>query len=200
MARYEYKGLDLPRTTELLKPLYDYDGVPAEILQAKAEAGTNKHLMVKYFLEGCLDYNSLSDEQKGTLGQFKLFQGAEGTMFDLGSAVLEYQMIHEKLLYGGTPDIIINDQAIIDIKTSIFNSYLHKNVFPLQTAAYERLWLYDIGEKKGKYKHYILYLYPDSYRFMQLKNRQAWSMFKYLLDHYWQQQQFNQKIKAWKGQ
>lgn len=195
---YYMDNIRVPGVTETIDPLSDIDKIPALILRPRAERGTDIHTMCQYDLQGRLDENPLSDEIKRILEQFNLFKHTEGRDFDLDSATLEYGMLHESLKYAGRPDIICDGHAVIDMKSSDFGKILT----PLQLSGYENLWLKN-GGLKANYEHWKLILDVDYYKFIPVNKTkkekiQSWGRFRVCLDNYWQNKEFNRKLKIWK--
>lgn len=189
---YWLDGIKLPSVTGIIEPLSDVGKVPANILLPRSIRGTNIHKMVEHDLQGILDYDSLNDEFKRIHEQLQIFKKVEGPNFDFDSAYLEYPMAHKRLKYAGTPDIICDAHAMIDIKATEFNAH----IVPLQVVPYEKLWVNDVGIK-AKYEHFKLILDKDHYKFTKLETKGAWSKFRELLDYYWYVRDFKQKIKQW---
>jgi len=192
---YTLDGLVLPGVTTVEKDLYDFTGIKPEVLKMKAEWGTKVHTAVTLYLEDNLDESSLSDPQANVLNQFKLFMGNEGAQFKdhWKTAVCELPMFHKKLKYAGKQDIVL-DPAIIDLKSRPYN-HLTDDV---QLEAYDHLCRSYLGSEPKK--HFVLSLFEDHYTFTPCRDyKQAWSKFRLMLDHYWAKQEYNNKIKIWKG-
>jgi hypothetical protein len=183
-------GTVLANVTTVLSPLIDYSAVPDAVLKAAGDRGSDVHSMCAMDLNGVLDEGSLWPEYLNYLGQFKLWQQNEGQ--DFPADVVERPMVHPRLKYAGTSDIISNGLAIIDIKT--------RDPQPpdaIQCCAYEKLWIANGGDPRP-YRWYGLYLKQDSYKFKPLKDKQAWNKFRYMLKHYRDDQEFERKVAIWK--
>jgi len=194
-------GIPIPSVTQLLKPLEDWDVVPEHILGPARDKGHYRHKMIELYLHGELAETALEQDDKDCLEQFKKFETEHGLRRD--DAIIEYQMVSQRgNPFFGTPDIIIDEssiKAIIDIKCGVYGEWRHKYIFPLQLAGYERLWRLN-GGSPGKYEHYCLYLYPDNYRFLFCKNKQASQTFGYLLKNWYIKRDYEKKIEQWKNQ
>ena len=191
---YYIDDIWVPSVTQIINPLNDFDKIPPQILKNKCEWGKSIDVMCEYHLDGCLDEESLSDEQKRVLKQFKLFIDKEACHLNFDSCITKYRGCNEKLKYAGESDIIIPGQAVIDIKTRDLNPLTD----PLQLTGYNCIY-----DPKNDYEHWILSLFEDKYTFKQVNNtkisrKQSYSRFRYMLDKVWNDIDFKQKIKVWK--
>ena len=192
---YLLNGKAVPSVTQIIKPLYNYDAVPLALLQRKGEFGTAVHKAVELHLYGSLDEESLTPELQGCVDAFKGWCADYSKEFDIDSALIERKLLHEKLLYAGTADLVFDGQSVIDIKTRDY----YPAVDPLQLVAYEKAHIAD-GGSKGNYDNYVLSLYPDgTYKFIKAMDRQDWSVFRKLLDRWHSESQFEEFVTKWKA-
>lgn len=186
--RYFLGEEEMPSLTRIIAPLNDFGNVNPAVLAAKAQAGTDIHLTIKLWLDGTLDESSLAEGNKIALD---LFVGWYDNEQECGD-VIEYEkpVYHHKLKYGTTPDLVF-DEAIVEIKTRPYK----KHIDPVQLVAQAKcfpgfppksLWVLslDIVERK--------------YTFQKAEHKQAWGMFRKLLDKYNSDREFETLLKNWK--
>jgi len=194
--RYTVDGVEYPGITSLIKPLTDYDKVPEFMLQRKADLGKALHKECELYIDGLEpDRSAYSEYELQWENGFPAFMAEHPAWFaDRSRIQVEQPMAHPKLKYAGTPDLIIDGVAIIEIKTRLFD----KKTDPLQLVAQENLWTAN-GGKKGKYEHFVLELHKDgTYKLVPASNGQAWLKFRFLLEHHWRCIEHAQKIQAWR--
>ena len=176
----------LPSVSEIIEPLDCYRNVPADALQRAQAFGTALHSTI----ESWLNYNQLLDEAlvKPLEGFIKWFESA----LDFGNQklIVEKPTYHPKLFYGGTPDLVF-EEAIIDIKSRPYNKILD----PIQLAAYAKLYP-DFPPKKL----YVLEIDQDGKTTLtNAEDKQAWGMFRKLLNFYNVKTETEELTKKWKG-
>ena len=182
---YFLDGERLPSVSEIIAPLKDFSMIPPDVLEAKRQFGSAVHRMTDLYLDDDLDEDSLTNDMCGCL---KAFKNWKCQYWDLSLAKIESRQYHKKLKYAGTPDIDF-DRAVIDIKTRLFDPVFD----PLQLSAYK-----NFGDPKRA--GYILSLFPDgTFKFVKVPERQSWSIFRKLLKHYRDTQEFNKLIENIKG-
>jgi hypothetical protein len=184
---YLLDGVRLPSVTQIMKPLYDFSSVPAEVLKRAGEFGTAVHKSVELHLWNDLDMETLDDNLKGPLTAFISFQAGN---HDLSIPDrIETPFYHSKLNYAGTPDMEYIT-AIIDLKSRPVNLLTDS----IQLAAYDHM----TGD--GKRKRYVLELKQDGTYILTLVNptvkqsNEAWSRFRALLDYH----NAGNLIKSWR--
>lgn len=187
---YRLDGKVIPSVTQILKPLYDFSFVNRVVLARAASFGTALHKACELHLSGSLDENSLDENLKRPLEAFR--QWADSAL-NGECYVCEMQLYHPRLKYAGTADIIIDGQAVVDIKSRPFSEKMD----PLQLVAYEHMWMNTEGHSPGPYKHIVLELRLDG-TFVETSARRpkTWEKFRYLLDYH----NMTQEINRWKGQ
>jgi hypothetical protein len=176
---YTLDGVVLPGVTGVIdNGLHPYAGVPKELLDRAARFGSAMHLMVKYYLAGELDEETLDEPLQGCLAGFKKFQNDYHHFFD-EECTIEKPGYHPKLKYAGTPDLDFPSR-VIDTKSRETNMLTDG----IQVGAYDHM------TGKGNRERYVLELYQDgSYKLVRLNPTKksgdlAWSRFRYLLDFY----------------
>lgn len=181
-------GVIVPGITTVIKPLTDYDSINRDVLRAACDWGTAVHKTVELFCSGRLDEQSLDDPLKPVLDGF--IKWADEVGVSPCDFVCEVPMGDSRLMYGGIPDLILDTELIVEIKTRQAN----KLTDSIQTEAQERLWMKN-GGKWGHYEHRVLELRQDgTYCYTIVNDRQAWPRFRKLLEHY----QTTRLIKQWK--
>ena len=195
--RYWLGDEEMPGVTKIIAPLNDFSKVPKDVLQAKAQAGTDIHLTAKLWLDGTLDESSLAEGNKIALDLIVGWLYEQGYESDLTSGkfgkLVEWEnpTYHEKLKYGTTPDLVF-DEAIVELKTRTFKPY----VDPVQLIAQAKcfpewppksLWVLfvDIVNRKTTLH--------------KAEDRNAWSMFRKLLEKLRYDQEIEETIRKWKG-
>lgn len=157
---YTLGGRRLPSVTQILKPLYKFNGISPETLNAKAALGTAVHLACEL-----LDKNDLDEETEegraglvavaGYLAGYKLF------LRDMKPVVIanEMKMHHPTMLYAGTLDrryAIGAHEWDVDLKSTVSMS----PIVGLQTAAYTEMQRAS-GLSKKPARRGALQLFPD---------------------------------------
>lgn len=184
----------IPSVSEIIKPLEDYSMVNAEMLARAAEYGTNVHKSIELWLKGLLDEEKLDEGLRKPLDGFKAWFNAyrdwgQGcTPDDIFSEKRHY---HQKLKYAGTTDLVIKGDSIIDFKTRKYNPA----VDPVRLAAYSAMLPFF-----PKLKTYVLEIDVDgNCKLINAHHRQAWGVFRKLLDFYKQKKEFENFMTKWKG-
>ncbi len=190
---YFISGVKVPSVSEVISPLSDFSSVHPAIMKQACEFGSNVHETVRLFLNGELDEDNLDPHLSNVLGQFiqwDIFSNHD----NCGDWIIEKPSFHPSLKYGGTPDIVCPGDFILDVKSRKCDSI--KDI--LQLTAYEAFY-----GRPGSHKLIVLELYEDRYKEVDLSNhklrKQAWGYFRYLLDHYYHQQEFDRKLQGWKN-
>ncbi len=190
--RYLLGGEEMPGVTKIISPLNDFSKVRPDVLENKAKAGSDIHLTIKLFLDNVIDQYDVPEGNKIALELFwDWIVSEEACQFGVLKE-WENPTYHKKLKYGGTPDLVF-DEAIIDIKTRPYC----KHYDPVQLAGYlkmypdwppKSLWVLfvDIANRKTSLQ--------------RAENKQAWSMFRKLLDKFNYDRGMEETIKKWKGE
>lgn len=177
---YTLGGQVVPSVTQVIKPLKDYSAVPPAVLERKRALGVEVHAAVAADVRGELDFGAMSDEASGYMEGFWRWSAERPEYANrLDPALVEVAFGHPKLKYAGTADMIIDGLAVIDIKTRAPD----KRADSIQCEAYAKLHLANGGNEPKE--HWILSLNADgTYKFQRVNHKQAWSRFRFLLDHY----------------
>lgn len=191
--KYTVDGVEYPSITTLIKPLTNYDFVPDFMMKKAGEFGTNVHKAVEDYLMGT-ETIAMSMAESVCFSGFLDFWN-EHTAWHSAPRIVEQKMHHRKLKYAGTPDIILDGMAIIEIKTRAYN----KKTDPLQLAAQEAIWIAN-GGVKMVYPKFVLELHKDgTYKLVPVMLGQAWAKFRYLLEHHWKCREWEEKVQVWRG-
>ena len=192
---YLLDGKPLPSITQIIKPLVDYGMVPPAVLENAANFGKAVHKLVELEEEGTLDADALDDKLVPVINAYREWRATNGVLPYESAPACEIPMAHVKLGYAGTPDLIFDGLAVVEIKTRKTN----KLTDPIQTAAQELLWRAN-GGAKGDYSHHVLELYADGRHkfetFTKAEKKLGLARFRYMLDAL----KMNQTIQSWKGQ
>lgn len=178
---YALDGKTIPSVTQILKVLGGYEGVPADVLNAKAELGTAVHQVCSYHLLGTLDESTVHERVAPYYKQFQRFLRESG----MDIVLTETQVYSRKYWYAGTLDIygFLNDvESLIDIKTCLD---LHLPMGP-QTAGYKQALEECMGiETKNRL---ILRLDTDRYQLDPMNDRLDFTTFNCCLHiHNWKE-------------
>ena len=182
---YYLDGVKIPSVSEIISPLVDYSEVNPITLANACNYGIAVHRTIELWLNGNLDENcGFSEGLKQPLDEFKKIQG----IFSLELFACEIKLFDEKLRFAGTLDVSGVNQ-IIDIKTRKYNPITDD----LQLAGYEIL-------TSAKCEKFVLELLPNKpYNLIKIDNKQAKSMFLYMLEYWHKTNKFNEKINLWRG-
>lgn len=165
---YRFMGDVVPGVTQVLKPLCNFDRVPREVLEAKAELGRQVHYACQLLDEDDLDEDSVTEEIEPYLQAWRQFR------LDTGCQVLaiEKRVFEPMFLYAGTLDRVLAFKGakwLVDLKTC-FTTPMAAGP---QTAAYLRA----LGDTSVTHRA-ALRLRPDgTYRFDPLTGADDWSAF-----------------------
>ena len=180
-----YLDVKIPSVSEIIAPLYDFSSVSPAKLENAAHYGKAVHKTIELFLTGTLDEDKLDDKLKQPLEEFKKCINKITNKLIL----VETQAYSDKFKFAGTIDLL-SDDIVIDVKTRKYSP----KTDDLQLAAYSILSGFN------KPDLYILELLPDKpYNLVKVVNRQAKSMFLYMLDYWHKTNKFNLKLKEWKN-
>lgn len=128
---YRCNGLVVPGVTSILKPLTNFEAVPAGVLQAASEFGTAVHLACELDDLAELDEAQLDPALAPYLAAWRKFSAEHNVLWDMIEA-----RVHNKTLgYAGTVDrcgYVAGEWAVVDIKST---AQLYPSVGP-QLAAY----------------------------------------------------------------
>lgn len=129
---YRFNGQVVPGVTGILKPVTDYESVPADILLAASEFGTAVHMACELDDKGELDESALDPALAPYLAGWRQFSADYQVRWQL----IEKPVYHPLLRYAGTPDrigLVNGIGTVVDIKST---AQLYPSVGP-QLAAYQ---------------------------------------------------------------
>jgi hypothetical protein len=163
----------LPSVTQILKPLTDFSGVPAEVLERAKNWGTAVHKMIELDLSERLNTRTL-DAALDPVYSSWLECKPEVLHLMGGEIQSEVTLFNKALGYAGTADLVGKD-AVLDIKTGLLDL---KYVGP-QTAAY--------ATALGVKRRYCLHLpLGKPAKIVRLTDQRDWSIFVSCLNiHTW---------------
>lgn len=177
----------IPSVSEIIKPLEDYSAVDPTTMFRAAKYGTNVHKAIELWLKGVLDEKALDEGLRKPLNGFReWFTPHVNSEF-----VSEGRVFHPRLKYAGTIDLEICGESIIDFKTRKYNPI----VDPVRLAAYKAML-----PEFPALKTYVLEIdIEGNCKPIDAHHRQAWSVFRKLLDFHNKKKEFENFIKKWKG-
>ena len=190
--RYWLGDEEMPSVTRIIAPLNDFSMVKPDVLARKAKSGSDIHLTIKLWLDNTLDESTLDEGNKIALDLINNWLLYDETCQFGVLKEWEKPTYHEKLKYATTPDLVF-DEAIVEIKTRAFN----RHVDPVQLIAQAKcfpefppksLWVLfvDIVNRKIELR--------------RAENKQAWGMFRKLLEKWRYDREIETLIKNWKGE
>lgn len=130
---YRFGGQVVPGVTGILKPLTDYDSVPANVLHAASEFGKAVHMACELDDLGELNESALDPALAPYLAGWRKFSADHQVQWQL----IEKPVFHSLLRYAGTPDrigLVNGIGTVVDIKST---AQLYPSVGP-QLAAYQK--------------------------------------------------------------
>jgi len=165
---YRVRGARVPSVTQILAPLFSFEGIPPAVLDAKRDLGQRVHFACQLDDENDLDEASIEHDVAPYLNGWRRF------LRETGAVVVhnEQRVAEPTLMYAGTLDnvLLLNGAKwLVDKKTSFA---LPMAVGP-QTAAYMRA----LGDPTVTHRG-ALRLRPDgSFRFDPLTGVNDWAAF-----------------------
>lgn len=177
---YTIDGVRVPSVTQILKPLYSFDGIPAAVLNAKAALGTAVHRACELLDNDDLDEES--DEGRaallplaGYLNAYKAFK-RDKKLVILANEKRLYHPVHR---YAGQIDrSYAMDGSVwdVDLKSTVSMS----PIVALQTAAYTEMLT--ANGRKTNAKRGALQLFPTGkYKLHEFSDSHDFSVFLSLL-------------------
>lgn len=156
---YTVDGARVPSVTQVLKPLYNFDGIPREVLNAKAALGTAIHRACELLDDDDLDEESDAgraalEPMAGYLAGYKRF------LSDKKVKVIanEQRLFHPVHRYAGTIDrsyAFEGNLWDVDLKSTVSMS----PIVGLQTAAYTEM--FRANGRATPARRGALQLFPD---------------------------------------
>ena len=188
----------LPCVSNIVKSLSkDYSKIPIDTLNRKKNLGKAFHYAIHLFLMNDLDFDSLDEDLIEPMRGFQEFwsndefknKSTSELLFINENMDIEKPSYHKKLLYAGTPDLII-PTTVYDWKLRKFDPIAD----PLRMAGYEYL----AGEPKNKV---VVCFDKDGYYSQyekELENPNAWGVFRKCLEKYNSDIGFNLLCEKWR--
>jgi hypothetical protein len=177
---YTFEGVRVPSVTQVLKPLYSFEGIPVSVLNAKAALGTAVHRACEL-----LDMDDLDEESDagraglvpiaGYLAGYKRFK-ADKKVKILAN---EQRLFHPVHRYAGTIDRSYAMEGHVwdvDLKSTVSMSPL----VGVQTAAYTEM--FRANGRTTPARRGALQLFPDgTYKLHEFADPGDFSVFLSLL-------------------
>jgi hypothetical protein len=164
---YRHAGVIVPSVTQALRPIDNFDQVPADVLEAARRFGTHVHQATDLYDRDMLDETELDPALVPYLNGWKRFL-SETRCKVLSSEQIVY---HAKLGYAGTLDKRIlwkHCPWLVDLKSGA----VPRSAGP-QTAAYREA----LPREERPRRRMVLQLLPDNYRVFEQTNPADWSIF-----------------------
>lgn len=176
---YRWNGAVVPSVTQVLAPLYDFGGIPRDVLARKASIGTATHLACELIDQGQeLDPESIDPAVAPYVDAYRRFlDESKPTVI-----ACEQRVFHPMLRYAGTLDRVYEidgRRLLVDLKTT---AEIHAAV-GVQLAGYLGTW----QELKPSMERAALQLRNDgTYRLVTFSDQGDWPLFLSLLNlHRW---------------
>lgn len=188
-VKHEYRIDDVKTATvtEVIGIYFDtYGCVPESVLKVAGDFGRNVHSMCEMWMLQTLDLDALDPLLGPYLNGFLKFHAEK---IGADAVETEKKMFSKRLMLSGILDIETPD-AIHDIKTRKYN----KKTDPLQLAAYDKL----AGGNGSSKAHYVVEILPNDYKLTQCNDRNAWPVFKQMLDHFHATKKLENIIDGWR--
>ncbi|MDP2322527.1 MAG: hypothetical protein Q8N51_00665 [Gammaproteobacteria bacterium] len=163
---YRLDGRSVPSVTEVLKPLYSFDGIPADVMETARVRGSWIHAAVDLYNRGVLDVATVSEDVKPYLANWLRFLDESRAIVTAG----EMRVASRKYGYAGTLDTLCEmplGETLVDVKAT---AIMPRPVGP-QTAGYAQAIMEETGAKKHL-RRLCVHLQPGKYR-VELLNDSA---------------------------
>jgi hypothetical protein len=167
---YRLDGKVVPSVTQILAPLVDYSGIPADVLETARIRGQWVHDAVNRHCRGVLDPATLGADVRPYFDQFLLFLSDSAFV----PTASEVRVASPKYGYAGTVDLVgefLNGETLLDVKAT---ADLPAAVGP-QTAGYAQAFAETFGRQLKRRS--CLHLFPDRYRVEPLTDPVDWPTF-----------------------
>ena len=189
-------GKIIPSVSNIVEPLsMDYSKAHPGKLAHKKDLGINFHECIRLFLNNDLDEDSIDEDLVIPMQQFDEFftDNTNGLQSLESSSIvaIERPFCNEKLKYCGKPDLVTED-TIYDWKLRKYDPVCD----PLRMAGYAGL----ISDFPPKRKIVVGFSLDAGYRVHDADKKQAWPIFRKLLDWYWKKQEFETLLSQWRKQ
>lgn len=185
-------GKIIPSVSNIVAPLsMDYTMIKKGVLERKRDLGIAFHECIRLFLNNDLDEDSIDEELVIPMRQFTEFWEHD-EFADVPTPTIiaiEQAFCNEKLKYCGKPDLVTED-CIYDWKLRKFDPCCD----PLRMVGYGGL----VSDFPTKRKIVVEFRLDAGYRVHNAERKQAWPMYRKLLDYYWKQKEFETLLENWK--
>jgi hypothetical protein len=173
---YHLDGARVPSVTQVLSPLFDWDGIPAATLDRKRQIGSALDEIIILDLADDLDESTVDPALTGYLEGFRRFRADK----KFAAVAVQKPVASAKYRYAGTPDAwgsLDGEDAICDWKAT---AEMHPAV-SLQTAAYHNAAC-EMDLLQYRAKRYGVRFMPDGkYELVQYKDKNDFNVFLSLL-------------------
>ena len=117
--QYTVNGVILPSVTQIISAvgLYEFDFVDAETLANAAERGRYVHMMIEYYEQGELDFDTIHPDLSGYFEAYLSMK--EAGLIPQKADLIEWRGYSEKNGYAGTLDMMFGEDWIHDHKTGV---------------------------------------------------------------------------------
>ena len=189
---HTHGGKIIPSVSNIVEPLsMDYSKAHPGKLERKRDLGNAFHECIQLFLDDDLDEDSIDEDLIIPMRQFKEFW-TDDEFKGLPAPIMvsiEQPACNEKLKYCGKSDLVTED-AIYDWKLRKYDPVCD----PLRMAGYAGL----ISDFPPKRKVVVEFSLDSGYRVYDAAKKQAWPMFRKLLEWYWDKQKFENLLENWR--
>ncbi len=181
-------GKIIPSVSNIVAPLgMDYSKAHPGKLAHKKDLGVAFHECIRLFLSNDLDESTVDDDLKLPMQQFQRFY--EQTLMDAEIFSIEQPFCNEKLKYVGKPDLV-TEYCIYDWKLRKYDAVCD----PLRMAGYAGL----VSDFPPKNRIVVEFSLDGDYRIHYADNKQAWPMFRKMLEYYYSKQKFDELCEKWR--
>lgn len=178
----------IPSVSQIIKPLINFDGIPAAILERKKELGINFHLGIELYVLDDLHIDSLDPDLTKPMNTFIQWEKSQN---DRESAVYEVPLCHRTLRYCGKIDRV-SDIRIVDFKLRICN----KKTDAVQLAGYGGL----VKDRPNcKERTVLSFDIEGNMKKTDVKVPHSIGIFRRMLERYYSELDFNNLMGKWKG-
>lgn len=177
----------IPSVSQVIQPLTDFSGIPEAVLQRKRDLGIQFHEAVRLHLLDDLLFESLDSDLVLPVKAFIKFWSDMKAPFS--NLTIEESLCHSRLKYCGKPDLV-TPTAIYDWKLRPYKPVTDI----LQLEAYKHMLKGFKGDRWA-----ICVTLDGKLTMHKAQHRQAWSVFRQLLERWYSEREFNKLIGAWKG-
>ncbi len=180
-------GKVIPSVTQVIEPVTDFSMVPLNVLARKTELGINFHKAIELHHLNDLCFDSLDPDLVAPMETYIKWWP---TRRDYETALAETPAVNSIFEYCGKPDISTLD-GIYDFKLRVFNPITDT----LQMAGYSKLGI----SAWPRHLTCVCFDIKGGIKVHDAKHKQAWGMFRLLLEAKRDNINIDNEIKLWKG-